>query len=191
MPGSGPVTILGIDPGLTVTGYGIVVAEGSSHTAVGFGAIRPPKDAPLPERLMRIHEGLLDIIAESSKHDVEFMWYSPTPMCLFNPIVHGLGNKGCSACDGLLSVGANGDVIPCASYDESVGNILESEVLDVWHSERAKLFRDKFLAHPECKSCEHFKICNGACPLYWRTMGFDELCSARGFQPVAMEHFER
>ena len=134
---------------------------------------------------------LHDIIAESSKHDVEFMWYSPTPMCLFNPIVHGLGNKGCSACDGLLSVGANGDVIPCASYDESVGNILESEVLDVWHSERAKLFRDKFLAHPECKSCEHFKICNGACPLYWRTMGFDELCSARGFQPVAMEHFER
>ena len=134
---------------------------------------------------------LLDIIAESKRHDVEFMWYSPTPMCLFNPIVHGLGNKGCSACDGLLSVGANGDVIPCASYDESVGNILEAGVLDVWHSERAKLFRDKFLAHSQCRSCEHFQICNGACPLYWRTMGFDELCSARGFQPVAKEHFEQ
>jgi radical SAM protein with 4Fe4S-binding SPASM domain len=134
---------------------------------------------------------LLDIIAESKRHDVEFMWYSPTPMCLFNPIVHGLGNKGCSACDGLLSVGANGDVIPCASYDESVGNILQADVLDVWHSERAKLFRNKFLAHAQCRSCEHFQICNGACPLYWRTMGFDELCSARGFQPVAKEHFEQ
>jgi radical SAM protein with 4Fe4S-binding SPASM domain len=134
---------------------------------------------------------LLDIIAESRKHQIEFMWYSPTPMCLFNPIIHGLGNKGCSACDGLLSVGANGDVIPCASYDESVGNILGDDVLAVWHSERAVLFRDKFLAHPECKGCEYFKICNGACPLYWRTMGFDELCRARGFQPVAMEHFDQ
>ncbi len=70
MPGPGPVTILGIDPGLTVTGYGIVVAEGSSHTAAGFGAIRPPKDAPLPERLMRIHEGLLDIITEHQPQEV-------------------------------------------------------------------------------------------------------------------------
>ncbi len=134
---------------------------------------------------------LRDIIAESKKHQVEFMWYSPTPMCLFNPIVHGLGNKGCAACDGLLSVGANGDVIPCASYDESVGNILETDVLDVWHSDRAELFRDKFLAHGECRSCEHFQICNGACPLYWRTMGFDELCDLRGFQPVAKEHFDQ
>jgi radical SAM protein with 4Fe4S-binding SPASM domain len=134
---------------------------------------------------------LLDIISESRRHDVEFMWYSPTPMCLFNPIVHGLGNKGCSACDGLLSVGANGDVIPCASYDESVGNLLKADVLEVWQSERANLFRDKFLAHSQCRSCEYFQICNGACPLYWRTMGFDELCSARGFQPVAREHFEQ
>jgi radical SAM protein with 4Fe4S-binding SPASM domain len=134
---------------------------------------------------------LLEIVAESKKRGVDFMWYSPTPMCMFNPIVHGLGNKGCSACDGLLSVGANGDVIPCASYDESVGNILKDDVLDVWHSERAELFREKFLAHDQCRNCEHFSVCNGACPLYWRTMGFDELCNQRGFHPVAMEHFKR
>jgi radical SAM protein with 4Fe4S-binding SPASM domain len=134
---------------------------------------------------------LVDILSESKRCAVEFMWYSPTPMCLFNPVMHGLGNKGCSACDGLLSVGANGDVIPCASYDESVGNILDSDVMDVWNSERALLFRSKFLAHAECRSCEHFQICNGACPLYWRTMGFGELCELRGFQPVATEHFER
>jgi radical SAM protein with 4Fe4S-binding SPASM domain len=72
-----------------------------------------------------------------------------------------------------------------------VGNILDANVLDVWRSERAELFRDKFLAHHQCRSCEHFKICNGACPLYWRTMGFDELYKVRGFQPVAMEHFKQ
>ncbi len=70
MPGSGPVTILGIDPGLTVTGYGVVIADGSSHSAAGFGVIRPPKEAPLPERLMRIHEGLLDIITEHQPKEV-------------------------------------------------------------------------------------------------------------------------
>jgi crossover junction endodeoxyribonuclease RuvC len=70
VPGPGPVTILGVDPGLTVTGYGVVVADGSSHTAAGFGAIRPPKEAPLPERLMRIHEGLLDIITEYGPQEV-------------------------------------------------------------------------------------------------------------------------
>ncbi len=133
---------------------------------------------------------LVEIAEAAKRHDVEFMWYSPTPMCMFNPVAHGLGNKGCSACDGLLSVGANGDVIPCASYNESVGNILNGDVLDVWNSKRATQFRDKFLAHPQCQSCDYFHICNGACPIYWRAMGFDELVEHRGFAPVSTsEHF--
>ena len=70
MPGSGPVTILGIDPGLTVTGYGIILADGSSHTAVSFGAISPPPKAPIAERLMRIHEGIFDIITEYQPQEV-------------------------------------------------------------------------------------------------------------------------
>ncbi len=70
MPGSGPVTILGIDPGLTVTGYGVIIADGSSHTAAGFGAIGPPPKAPMAERLMRIHEGILDIITEYQPQEV-------------------------------------------------------------------------------------------------------------------------
>ena len=70
MPGSGSVTILGIDPGLTVTGYGVIIAEGSSHTSVSFGAISPPAKAPIAERLMRIHEGILDIITEHNPKEV-------------------------------------------------------------------------------------------------------------------------
>jgi crossover junction endodeoxyribonuclease RuvC len=67
---SGPVTILGIDPGLVVTGYGVIVADGSRHSSVAFGVIRPPASAPLPERLLRIHEGLLDVIAEHKPQEV-------------------------------------------------------------------------------------------------------------------------
>ncbi|MDH3480034.1 MAG: radical SAM protein [Gemmatimonadota bacterium] len=140
-------------------------------------------------RYSEIGPYLVRIAKESRQLGVDFMWYSPTPMCMFNPIAHGLGNKGCSACDGLLSVAANGQVIPCASYDEPVGNLLKEPVLGVWRSKRAVQFREKFLAHPECRSCEHFQICNGACPLYWREMGFAELCNVRGFGPVEEEHF--
>ena len=115
------------------------------------------------------------ILTASQKQDVEFMWYSPVPMCMFNSIVHGLGNKGCSACDGLLSIGANGDVLPCASYDDPIGNLLEQDFTTIWQSAKSKMYREKTLAHPACQICEHFAICNGACPLYWRRVGFGEL----------------
>lgn len=118
---------------------------------------------------------LEQIIAASERQGVEFMWYSPVPMCMFNSIVYGLGNKGCAACDGLISIGANADVLPCASYDDPVGNLLRQDFSELWQSEKARNYRDKSLAHPECKTCENFSICNGACPLYWRQVGFGEL----------------
>jgi len=124
------------------------------------------------------------IQAQSKCHDVEFLWYSPTPMCLFNPIPAGLGNHGCSACDGLISVAPNGAVIPCASYDDSVGNLLSDDLVDVWNGPRAAAYRDKALAHPRCRACEYFDICNGACPLYWREQGFGELEQRQGFEPA-------
>ena len=124
----------------------------------------------------------LERIREASvAHDVEFMWYSPTPMCMFNPITAGLGNHGCSACDGLISVAPNGDLIPCASYDDPLGNLLDNDLVDLWNAPRAAAYRDKALAHPQCRSCDQFDICNGACPLYWRELGFDELEQQCGF----------
>ena len=124
----------------------------------------------------------LERIQERSKEqEVEFMWYSPTPMCMFNPITAGLGNHGCSACDGLISIAPNGDLIPCASYDDSLGNLLETDLTTLWNNPGAEGYRDKALAHPQCRECDQFDICNGACPLYWREMGFDELEQLRGF----------
>jgi radical SAM protein with 4Fe4S-binding SPASM domain len=115
-------------------------------------------------------------IKENSKaHNVEFMWYSPIPMCIFNTITNELGNKGCAACDGLLSVAPNGDVLPCASYDEPVGNLISQPFEDIWKGTRAMHFRNKAFAHPQCADCDSFAICNGACPLYWRKMGYGEL----------------
>ncbi len=115
------------------------------------------------------------IMEHSREAGVEFMWYSPLPMCMFNSVAHGLGNKGCSACDGLISVTPNGDVIPCASWDDPVGNLLTDDFEGIWHTIKAEKCRDKGFAHPFCRTCEDFHICNGACPLYWRKIGFAEL----------------
>ena len=71
----------------------------------------------------------------------------------------------------------------------AVGNLLRDDVATVWNSRPAQRHRNKSLAHPGCRSCEEFAACQGACPLYWRRIGFGELCDARGFDPVDMEHF--
>ncbi len=118
---------------------------------------------------------LEEIIRESEQQGVEFLWYSPVPMCLFNSVAHGLGNKGCSACDGLISVAPNGDILPCSSCADSVGNLLKEDFQALWESQKAKNYREKYFAHPGCKECADFSICNGACPLYWRHFGFAEL----------------
>jgi len=58
-----PVTVLGIDPGTAVTGYGIVRKEGRNPlTLVECGVIRTrPRDA-LPQRLAEIHDGVVELI---------------------------------------------------------------------------------------------------------------------------------
>jgi radical SAM protein with 4Fe4S-binding SPASM domain len=109
------------------------------------------------------------------KNNIEFMWYSPTPMCLYNPLAAGLGNKSCAACDGLLSVSPTGDVLPCSSYPEPVGNLFKQPFDQIWNNAKAKFLRSKSYAPAECSGCEDFTACAGACPLYWSAMGTEEL----------------
>jgi len=106
---------------------------------------------------------------------IEFMWYSPTPYCMFNPIAGGLGGKACAACDGLLSVAPNGDVLPCSSLTDPIGNLLHRTFDDVWNSERALYYRNREYVPVECKSCGHLDICSGACPIYWDAFGCEEI----------------
>ena len=55
--------ILGIDPGLNITGYGAIsLADREVHVIVA-GDIRPPRSRPLPERLEFLHCALTELIA--------------------------------------------------------------------------------------------------------------------------------
>ncbi len=53
--------IIGIDPGSRMTGYGIILQEGSKLSFVDAGTIRT-ETAEMPERLKRIFEGICRIV---------------------------------------------------------------------------------------------------------------------------------
>ena len=55
--------IIGIDPGLVSTGWGIVEKQGSNLKFVDCGTIAPNAKAPLYERLHALHANLARIIA--------------------------------------------------------------------------------------------------------------------------------
>lgn len=113
--------------------------------------------------------------AAAKAEDMTFYWYSPIPHCHYNTIAHGLGNKSCAAMDGLLSVSPSGDVLPCSSFPEPMGNLLTTGFREIWFSERARYFKTKQYAPQECIGCGSFVACQAACPLYWRSVGTEEI----------------
>jgi crossover junction endodeoxyribonuclease RuvC len=56
--------ILGIDPGSTVTGYGVVERAGGRLRHVAHGTLAVPRGAPLPARLAALHRALSQVIAD-------------------------------------------------------------------------------------------------------------------------------
>ena len=72
MTGAGPynpamsapvLRILGIDPGLRVTGFGVIDKTGQTLAYVTSGCIRTPQSGSLPERLAVILDSLGEVIA--------------------------------------------------------------------------------------------------------------------------------
>jgi crossover junction endodeoxyribonuclease RuvC len=57
--------ILGIDPGLNTTGYGVLEFAGRPPRLVEAGVVRskPSGSATLPERIREIHTGIAEVIA--------------------------------------------------------------------------------------------------------------------------------
>lgn len=56
------IRILGIDPGLRRTGWGVVAVKGSSLGFVAAGTVGSDGSADLAERLLQLHGGLLAVI---------------------------------------------------------------------------------------------------------------------------------
>jgi crossover junction endodeoxyribonuclease RuvC len=56
------IRILGIDPGLRRTGWGVVAVAGNNLSFVGAGTVRAPLDGDLAQRLVALHVGLTEVV---------------------------------------------------------------------------------------------------------------------------------
>jgi len=65
---TGPL-VLGVDPGLSVCGWGLVQA-GAAPAFRGCGAIRPRASEGIGRRLLRIHDAIAALIAEHAPDEV-------------------------------------------------------------------------------------------------------------------------
>jgi crossover junction endodeoxyribonuclease RuvC len=70
MAGSEAMIVLGIDPGTALTGYGIVERQGSQLRAVDYGCLETLSSEALPQRLLEIHNGVLELI---DSHNPRFL----------------------------------------------------------------------------------------------------------------------
>ncbi|MGD0455975.1 MAG: crossover junction endodeoxyribonuclease RuvC [Solirubrobacteraceae bacterium] len=100
--------VLGIDPGLANTGYGVVAAQAGGLTALDGGVIQTPAGLPPEARLARIHSAIRELILE----------HEPAAMALeelyFGQNVRTAFAVGQARGVTMLAAGQQG--IPCAGY---------------------------------------------------------------------------
>lgn len=61
---STPLRIVGIDPGLNITGYAVIESAGREVKLVEAGVVRGKSKGSLAARLQEIYDGVRDVIAE-------------------------------------------------------------------------------------------------------------------------------
>ena len=64
------IRILGIDPGLRHTGWGVIACEGSKLTHVAHGTVVSSAKTELAARLREIHQGLTSVITQHAPHTI-------------------------------------------------------------------------------------------------------------------------
>ena len=71
------VIILGIDPGLANTGWGVVLKDGSRLSCLAYGCVSTPASQPLAQRLAKIHEQIGAVIQHygPSRVGIETVWF--------------------------------------------------------------------------------------------------------------------
>lgn len=139
--------------GVPTIGLNALIYSGKGKT-VNSGL----KEEELPE--------LLELAREiTQRNHQRLIWYTPTQYCHFNPVQLDLGVKGCTAALYNMCVEPNGDVLPCQSYYQSLGNLLEEKWNNIWEHPLALALRNRTNIPEGCQSCEFLPECGGGCPL--------------------------
>ncbi|MEN6580243.1 MAG: radical SAM protein [Anaerolineaceae bacterium] len=109
---------------------------------------------------------LLEIATNfTQKSGQRLIWYTPTQYCHFDPLQLDLGIKGCTAAYYNMCIEPDGQVIPCQSYYEALGDFLTVPWSAIWEHPLALSLRQRKDVPQACKTCDFFTECGGGCPL--------------------------
>lgn len=77
--------VMGIDPGLAHTGWGIVEKCGSRFTCLAYGCVTTSKDTPLHRRLLKIYQQVGAVADRYAPHAVgiETIWFGENTTSAF------------------------------------------------------------------------------------------------------------
>jgi crossover junction endodeoxyribonuclease RuvC len=102
------VIVIGIDPGIANTGFGVVRTVGERMVALDGGVIETTQDERVEQRLSRLHEALDELIR----------WHEPKAMALedifFGKNVSSAVSVGQARGAALLAAATN--AVPCFDY---------------------------------------------------------------------------
>ncbi|HNC99975.1 MAG TPA: crossover junction endodeoxyribonuclease RuvC [Myxococcota bacterium] len=130
----GTVRILGIDPGLRITGFGVIDKTGQKLAYVTSGCVKTNEAHSLPERIRTILEGLAEVIATHGPNEavVEKVFVNVNPQSTLL-----LGQARGAAISALVSAG-----LPVSEY-----TALQVKQAVVGHGKAAK----EQVAHMVCR----------------------------------------
>ncbi len=122
------IRIIGIDPGLRSTGWGIIEVLGSRLAYVACGLVRSNEKASLAERLRQLHDGLAEVILGHAPGEaaVEETFVNRDPQSALK-----LGQARGIA---LLAPARAG--LPVAEY---AANLIKKTVVGSGHAEKAQI----------------------------------------------------
>ena len=69
IPMLAPLTILGLDPGLRRTGWGVITVDGARLTHVAHGVIAPKDSLPFAERLLVLFQAISEVVERHRPHE--------------------------------------------------------------------------------------------------------------------------
>jgi len=123
----------------------------------------------LPEEVLP--DLLLQARQFTDSHNQRLIWYTPTEYCRFDPVLMELGVKGCTAALYNMCMEPDGAVIPCQSYYQPLGSLLDDPWDRIWNHDLARSLRERRNVPPRCAACNLLAECGGGCPLSPRETG--------------------
>jgi len=122
------IRILGIDPGLRRTGWGVIASEGNRLAFLACGSLATQDGGPLANRLLAIHDGLRRVVDE----------HAPDEAAVEATFV----NKDASATLKLGQARGIAMLVPAIAglpVAEYAPNLVKKTIIGVGHGEKAQI----------------------------------------------------